>query len=109
MTFTRTLAAELAGTPVGVQLLCPGLTATEFHLGSGAEPVPGRRERLHDDYGMAAEDVVTASLDGLVRGEVVCVPGLVDPAAVERLTEAEGEFRAASRRDLAPRYRAGTA
>ncbi len=109
VTFTRTLAAELAGSPIAVQVLCPGLTGTEFHQTSGATSVPGRRERTHTDYGMASEDVVTASLDALARGEIVCAPGLVDPVAVDRLTEAEGEFRAASRPDLAPRYRAGTA
>lgn len=35
VTFGRTLAAELGGTPVRVQVLCPGLTATEFHLTQG--------------------------------------------------------------------------
>ncbi len=35
VTFTRTLAAELTDAPVRVQVVCPGLTATEFHLGAG--------------------------------------------------------------------------
>lgn len=38
VTFTRTLAAELAGTPLRVQVLCPGLTATEFHRSRGQDP-----------------------------------------------------------------------
>ncbi|MFI9339000.1 SDR family NAD(P)-dependent oxidoreductase [Streptomyces althioticus] len=103
VTFTRTLAAELAGTPVRVQVVCPGLTATEFHLGAGDTPVSGER-RVHDDGGMPAADVVTASLAGLEAGEVVCVPGLTDAEAVARLAGAELDLRAGSGRRLASRY-----
>ena len=103
--FTRTLAAELAGTPVGVQVVCPGLTATEFHLTAGDEPVPGREHRVHDSGGMPAEDVVTASLAALRTGEVVCVPGLADGDAVARLSAVEAELRGASGAPLAERYR----
>jgi len=102
--FTRTLAAELAASPVTVQVLCPGLTATEFHLTQGAEPVPGREERVHGAGGMPAEDVVTASLAGLRTGETVCVPGLAEPEALARLAAVEAEIRGASRSGLAPRY-----
>lgn len=104
VTFSRTLAAELAGTPVVVQVLCPGLTATEFHLTAGDVSVPGEEERIHDSGGMPAEDVVTASLAGLRTGEVVCVPGLADDAALARLTDVEREIRRASRSGLAQRY-----
>lgn len=103
--FTRTLAAELAGTPVGVQVVCPGLTATEFHLTAGEEPVPGREHRVHGSGGMPAEDVVTASLAALRTGEVVCVPGLADADAVARLAAVEAELRGASGAPLAERYR----
>jgi len=102
--FTRTLAAEMAASPVTVQVLCPGLTATEFHLTQGAEPVPGREERVHGAGGMPAEDVVTASLAGLRTGETVCVPGLAEPEALARLAAVEAEIRGASRSGLAPRY-----
>ncbi|MFJ8032551.1 SDR family NAD(P)-dependent oxidoreductase [Streptomyces sp. NPDC096032] len=104
VTFTRTLAAELAGTPLHVQVVCPGLTATEFHLTSGDAPVPGE-ERVHDDGGMAASDVVTASLAALDSGEAVCVPGLREAEAVDRLAAAELALREGSGRSLAPRYR----
>ncbi|MDN3270808.1 SDR family oxidoreductase [Streptomyces sp. MA15] len=103
VTFTRTLAAELARTPVRVQVVCPGLTATEFHLGAGDTPVSGER-RVHDEGGMPAADVVTASLAGLEAGEVVCVPGLTDAEAVSRLAAAELDLRAGSGRRMAPRY-----
>lgn len=81
----------------------PGLTATEFHLGAGDTPVSGER-RVHDDGGMPAADVVTASLAGLDAGEVVCVPGLTDAEAVARLAGAELDLRAGSGRRMAPRY-----
>ncbi|WP_086685022.1 SDR family NAD(P)-dependent oxidoreductase, partial [Streptomyces pseudogriseolus] len=106
VTFTRTLAAELAGTPVRVQVVCPGLTATEFHLGAGDTPVSGER-RVHDEGGMPAADVVTASLAGLEAGEVVCVPGLTDAEAVARLAEAELNLRSGSGGRMAPRYSHG--
>ncbi|MFI6208115.1 SDR family NAD(P)-dependent oxidoreductase [Streptomyces sp. NPDC051041] len=105
VTFTRTLAAELAGTPVRVQVVCPGLTATEFHLGAGDAPVPGEA-RVHDEGGMPPADVVTASLAALETGEVVCVPGLPDAEAVARLAAAELALRDGSGAALADRYRA---
>ncbi|RCW45929.1 hypothetical protein DFQ14_102230 [Halopolyspora algeriensis] len=105
VTFSRTLAAELADTPVRVQALCPGLTATEFHLTQGEEPVTGERERTHAEGGMSAEDVVTASLVALDNGEVLCAPGLEDAQAVDRLVTVEAELRRGSVPDLAERYR----
>ncbi|MFJ6070997.1 SDR family NAD(P)-dependent oxidoreductase [Streptomyces sp. NPDC093065] len=107
VTFTRTLAAEVAATPVRVQVVCPGLTATEFHLGAGDTPVSGR-ERVHDEGGMPPADVVTASLSALEAREVVCVPGLRDADAVTRLTAAERALREDSGLVLAPRYRPAT-
>ncbi|MGA5120452.1 SDR family NAD(P)-dependent oxidoreductase [Streptomyces pseudogriseolus] len=106
VTFTRTLAAELAGTAVRAQVVCPGLTATEFHLGAGDTPVSGDR-RVHEEGGMPAADVVTASLAALETGEVVCVPGLTDAGAVTRLAEAELDLRGGSGRRMAPRYAHG--
>ncbi|MCO4696757.1 SDR family oxidoreductase [Streptomyces sp. RO-S4] len=103
VTFTRTLAAELADAPVRVQVVCPGLTATEFHLGAGDTPVSGER-RIHDEGGMPAADVVTASLAGLETGEVVCVPGLTEADAVARLAAAELDLRRGSGARMAPRY-----
>lgn len=97
VTFTRTLAAELAGTPLRIQVLCPGLTATEFHRSRGQEPVPGRAQSVHEDGGMPVDQVVDASLAALDAGTVVCVPGLADQAPLTRLAEAELAVRAAAR------------
>ena len=91
--FTRTLAAELPpGGPVQVQVLCPGMTQTEFNGGYTT--------------GMQAGDVVTASLRALERREVVCVPGLEAPEALEALAQAEAGVRAGAKPTLAARYRA---
>ncbi|NEY31652.1 SDR family NAD(P)-dependent oxidoreductase [Streptomyces sp. PRKS01-65] len=98
VTFTRTLAAELAGTPLRIQVLCPGLTATEFHRSRGDQPVPGRDPSVHEDGGMPVDRVVDASLAALDAGEVVCVPGLGDRALVDDLARAELAIRTAARR-----------
>lgn len=66
--FTRTLAGELADTPVRVQVACPGVVATEWNGGAG-HGIP---------WAMSPEDVASASLAGLRLGETVCAPGLKD-------------------------------
>ncbi|MFD5296706.1 SDR family NAD(P)-dependent oxidoreductase [Streptomyces mutabilis] len=98
VTFTRTLAAELAGTPLRVQVLCPGLTATEFHRSRGQDPVPGREPTVHEEGGAPVGEVIDASLAALDAGEVVCVPGLADNGPVTALEQAELALRAAARR-----------
>ncbi|HEY2550804.1 MAG TPA: SDR family NAD(P)-dependent oxidoreductase [Streptosporangiaceae bacterium] len=104
VTFSRILAGELGpGSPVRVQVVCPGITATEFHLTQGDRPVEGDTPRA-EGGGMPAPDVVTASLAALHLGEVVCIPGLAEPAAIEHLSGAEAEIRTAIRGQLARRY-----
>ncbi|NBD07804.1 SDR family NAD(P)-dependent oxidoreductase [Corallococcus silvisoli] len=89
--FTRTLAGELRGTPVRAQVVCPGMTFTEFNGG-----YPGT---------MSPEDVVTASLVALERGETVCVPGLASAEAVTALEQAEAGMLRGGQYTLAERYR----
>jgi short-subunit dehydrogenase len=70
-TFSEGLAAEVAGTGVRVQALCPGFTRSEFHqrMGADAGEIPGW-------MWMSATGVVDTSLAALERGwPVVCVPG----------------------------------
>jgi short-subunit dehydrogenase len=101
VTFTRTLAAELGGTPLRVQVLCPGLTATEFHLSRGEAPVPGREQAVHEEGGMPVDQVIDASLRDLEKGTVVCVPGIEGTSPVVTLEAAELAIRSASRGTLA--------
>jgi uncharacterized protein len=105
VTFTRTLAAEMADTPLRIQVVCPGYTKTEFHMTNGAAPVQGTAPDDQPELAMLPEEVVQASLVGLDAGEVVCVPGLADPAAIDGLLEAEAAVRSALWSPLAERYR----
>lgn len=69
--FTEALYEELRGTGVRVQALCPGFTRTGFQATAGVDS-----SRIPSFLWMEPEQVVEASLDGLRRGTLVCVPGL---------------------------------
>lgn len=87
-TFTELLHHELEGTGVQVQVLCPGLVGgTEFH-----DNIPGHDLSGRPPPGLDPSGVVEASLAGLRLGEVVCVPGLDDPALVDRVREDERDL-----------------
>jgi uncharacterized protein len=71
-TFSEGLAAELRGTGVQAQALCPGFTRSEFHqrMEVDTSDIPGW-------LWLTAEKVVRSSLRSLARGgPVVCIPGL---------------------------------
>ncbi|WP_227999023.1 SDR family NAD(P)-dependent oxidoreductase [Nocardia australiensis] len=97
--FTRTLASELAGTGVTATVVCPGRIATSWSGGS-----------YHGQPGvMSAPDVATATIQALDRGETICVPGLSDPAPLDRLVTVEHTLLSdGNRSSLAPRYRPAT-
>lgn len=72
--FSIGLQAELRGTGVRVQALCPGFTRTHFHDGEDFKGF--RQEKLPAFMWLRAEDVVRDSLRALrVGGPVVAVPG----------------------------------
>ncbi|MFK4269879.1 SDR family NAD(P)-dependent oxidoreductase [Streptomyces milbemycinicus] len=94
---SQTLSAELEDTGVQVQVLCPGVVATEFHARQGLDMSVAPR--------MSAEDVVTAGLRGLELGEVVCAPGVEDTSLLDAVFQADLAAFGGQSPELASRYR----
>lgn len=94
---SQTLSAELEGTGVQVEVLCPGVVATEFHERQGMDLSAVPR--------MTAADVVTAGLRGLELGEVVCAPGVEDRGLLDAVFEADLAAFGGQSPELASRYR----
>jgi short-subunit dehydrogenase len=99
VTLSQTLSAELEGTGVRVQVVCPGVVATEFHERQGLD--------LSAIPRMSAADVVSASLRGLELGEVVCAPGVEDTSLLDAVFRAELAAFGGQGTELAGRYRGG--
>jgi len=101
-TFTRGVHEEVRACGVRVQALCPGYTRSELFESAGAS------DGMPPDATMPAEALVGASLAGLQRGEVVCVPSLDDLALLTKLTEIQDAIvaRTMSSGMPAERYRA---
>ena len=70
------LHEELTPAGLKVQVLCPGVVATEFHERQGMD--------LSAIPRMTAEDVVTASLRSVELGEMVCAPGVEDKSLIDQ-------------------------
>ena len=94
--WTQQLHAELASEGIKVQVVCPGVVATEFHTRQGMD--------LSAIPRMSAEDVVTASLRGLELGEVVCAPGVEHLGLLQAVFDADLAAFGAQSPKLAPRY-----
>jgi short-subunit dehydrogenase len=94
---SQALSAELEGTGVNVQVVCPGVVATEFHERQGMDM--SRIPR------MTADDVVAASLRGLELGETVCAPGVEDASLLDAIFQADLAAFGAQSPELATRYR----
>jgi uncharacterized protein len=93
---SQTLNAELENTGVRVQVVCPGVVATEFHTVQGMD--------LSAIPRMTADDVVSASLRGLELGEVVCAPGVEDYGLLQAVFDADLNAFGAQSPKLATRY-----
>ena len=94
---SQTLSAELEGTGVAVQVVCPAVVATEFHERQGLDLSAVPR--------MSADDVVTAGLRGLQLGETVCAPGVEDTSLLDAVFQADLAAFGGQSRQLAGRYR----
>jgi uncharacterized protein len=92
-----TLSAELEDTAIKVQVLCPGVVATEFHERQGLNLSAVPR--------MSAHDVVRASMRGLELSEVVCAPGVEDAGLLDAAFRADLAAFGAQSPTLAARYR----
>ncbi|MFH1452472.1 MAG: SDR family oxidoreductase [Armatimonadota bacterium] len=71
--FSEGLSAELKGTGVKVQALCPGFTYTGFH--DTSEYKSDHRDKIPKILWMNAEDVVNESMEALNKNKVIVIPG----------------------------------
>ena len=95
--FTQVLAAELAGTGVKLQVVCPGVVVSEFHTRQGLD-LSGRPR-------LPAEELVRGSLADLDAGVLVSIPTLEEPAIFGELETAQTKLLSqALRPTLAARY-----
>ena len=95
--FSQVLHEEVKAQGLRVQVLCPGVVATEFHERQGMDLSAVPR--------MSADDVVTASLRGLELGEVVCAPGVERAELLDAVFAADLAAFGAQSPELARRYR----
>jgi short-subunit dehydrogenase len=93
---SQVLHTELQPDGIQVQALCPGIVATEFHERQGLDLSAVAR--------MSPDDVVTASLQGLALGEVVCAPGVERDDLLDAIFRADLAAFGAQAPTLAARY-----
>jgi uncharacterized protein len=85
LAFSESLARELAGTGVRIQVVLPGAIATDLWESAGTS-----LDQLAPERVMSAPAMVDAALAGLDQGEFATLPSLPDPAdwqAYERARE----------------------
>ena len=75
LSLTEALSEEIKGSGVAVSALCPGVTRTDSVIQAAVDALP---DAMVLDPGVVAE----AGLEALVKGEVVCIPGRLNQAAV---------------------------
>ncbi len=80
LSLTESLAEELRGSGVSITALCPGITATPM-LGKAANA----NSRLAELPGFLigdVQDVARQGFEACMKGDVICVPGVVNRAAM---------------------------
>ena len=75
LSLTEALSEEIKGSGVAASALCPGVTRTESVIQAAVEALP-------EAMVLDPEAVANAGLDALAKGEVVCIPGRLNQAAV---------------------------
>lgn len=76
----RTLAEELKDSGVTVTALCPGITAT--HMLSAAKDANDKVSRIPGFLVGDVSDVARQGFESCMKGEVICVPGAINRAAM---------------------------
>lgn len=71
VSFSEGLAGGLAGTGVGVHVVCPGFVHTEFHQRAGIDMAS-----LPSMLWLEVDDVVAESLADVAKGKVISIPGI---------------------------------
>lgn len=79
LSLTESLSEELKGTGVTVTALCPGITAT--HMLNAATEANGQLAKLPGFLIGNVDDVAREGFDACMRGDVICVPGMINRAA----------------------------
>lgn len=80
LSLSESLAEELRGTGVTVTALCPGITATNMlKQAAGAND---KLSQLPDFLVADVQDVANLAFAATMRGDAICVPGVVNQAAM---------------------------
>ncbi len=80
LSLTESLSEELKGTGVMITALCPGITAT--NMLNVATDANGQLASLPDFLIGNVDDVAQDGFDACMRGDVICVPGVINRAAM---------------------------
>ena len=80
LSLTESLSEELKGTGVTMTALCPGITAT--NMLNVATDANGQLAKLPDFLIGNVDDVAQDGFDACMRGDVICVPGVINRAAM---------------------------
>ena len=80
LSLTESMSEELKGTGVTITALCPGITAT--HMLTEASAGSAELDKLPQILVGSADDVADQGFEACRRGDVICVPGALNRAAV---------------------------
>ncbi|HSH91840.1 MAG TPA: SDR family oxidoreductase [Ramlibacter sp.] len=80
LSLTESLAEELKGTGVTITALCPGVTATSML--TAARDANARLGQLPGFLVGDVDDVARLGFEACMKGDVICVPGVVNRAAM---------------------------
>lgn len=79
LSWSEALSVELENTGVQVTALCPGATDTDFFPKAGMEEA-----RIFQEGNlMAPQDVAEAGYKGMVDGDLIIIPGMINKAMVQ--------------------------